>query len=124
MYALDRGEVPVGCVFVLNNEVIGRGGNRTNELFNATKHAELVAIDAILEEEAYTSSTFRECTLYDCRYVTCEPCIMCAAALALLHVKRVVFGCHNDRFGGNGSILSLQDAKYVPPIILYRCVSA
>ncbi|KAF0704455.1 hypothetical protein AaE_014924 [Aphanomyces astaci] len=108
--ALDRGEVPVGCVFVLDNEIIGRGGNRTNELFNATKHAELVAIDAMLEGDQYTAATLRDCTLY----VTCEPCIMCAAALALVQVKRVVFGCHNDRFGGNGSILSLHDPTAFP----------
>ena len=43
-------------------------------------------------------------------YVTCEPCIMCAGALSLLGIHRVVFGCKNDRFGGNGSILSLHSS--------------
>ena len=42
-------------------------------------------------------------------YVTCEPCIMCAYALNIAKVKGVVFGCENDKFGGNGSILSLQN---------------
>ncbi|RHY18172.1 hypothetical protein DYB28_001639 [Aphanomyces astaci] len=116
--ALDRGEVPVGCVFVLDNEIIGRGGNRTNELFNATKHAELVAIDAMLEGDQYTAATLHDDDHAHCRYVTCEPCIMCAAALALVQVKRVVFGCHNDRFGGNGSILSLHDPTYASSTIL------
>ena len=46
----------------------------------------------------------QECTVY----VTVEPCIMCAYALNLARVKRVVFGTHNDKFGGNGSILSLN----------------
>ncbi|KAF0720537.1 Aste57867_256 [Aphanomyces stellatus] len=108
--ALERGEVPVGCVFVLGDEIIGRGGNRTNELFNATKHAELVAIDAILEDPKFTADVFRDCRLY----VTCEPCIMCASALALLQIKSVVFGCHNDRFGGIGSILPVHDAEVLP----------
>jgi tRNA(Arg) A34 adenosine deaminase TadA len=44
-------------------------------------------------------------------YVTCEPCIMCAAALSLLHIKAVTFGCFNDKFGGAGSILSLHAAS-------------
>ena len=46
------------------------------------------------------------CTLY----VTCEPCIMCASALSLLGLKRVVFGCPNDKFGGNGSVMCLHEA--------------
>jgi tRNA(Arg) A34 adenosine deaminase TadA len=48
----------------------------------------------------------RRCELY----VTCEPCIMCAAALSLLRFARVTFGCPNDKFGGNGSILSVHDS--------------
>ncbi|KDO28023.1 hypothetical protein SPRG_06759 [Saprolegnia parasitica CBS 223.65] len=104
--ALERGEVPVGCVFVLGDRIIGRGGNRTNELFN---HAELVAIEAILDA-GHSSEVFRDCRLY----VTCEPCIMCAAALALVQVQSVVFGCHNDRFGGNGSIYALHTPNALP----------
>ncbi|OQS05945.1 tRNA-specific adenosine deaminase [Thraustotheca clavata] len=60
--ALDRGEVPVGCVFVKDNCVVGRGSNRTNELMNATKHAELVAIEAILEEHG--PQVLKDCDLY------------------------------------------------------------
>jgi tRNA-specific adenosine deaminase 2 len=51
---------------------------------------------------------FGSCDLF----VTCEPCLMCAAALGRLGVRRVVFGCHNDRFGGCGSILSLHEGAY------------
>ena len=47
------------------------------------------------------------------RYVTVEPCIMCASALAQLGIGKVYFGCHNDRFGGCGSVLNLNEAKYV-----------
>ena len=50
---------------------------------------------------------FRHCQLY----VTCEPCIMCAAALSSVRIGRVVFGCKNDRFGGCGSLLHLHKAE-------------
>ena len=52
-------------------------------------------------------------------YVTCEPCIMCAAALSLLRLRRVVFGCANDRFGGCGSVLAVHEQGVVP---CGRCV--
>jgi tRNA-specific adenosine deaminase 2 len=52
----------------------------------------------------YTEADFKNC----CLYVTCEPCIMCAAALAQIGIGRVVYGCANDKFGGCGSILNLH----------------
>ncbi|GBG75297.1 hypothetical protein CBR_g19929 [Chara braunii] len=109
--AFDRQEVPVGCVIVHNGEVIGAGSNRSNETRNATRHAELEAIDVVLEKlekdgssEEEASKKFQECELF----VTCEPCIMCAGALAILGIGQVIFGCQNDRFGGCGSVLSLH----------------
>mmetsp|Transcript_6832 Transcript_6832/g.10265 ORF Transcript_6832/g.10265 Transcript_6832/m.10265 type:complete len:177 (-) Transcript_6832:217-747(-) len=113
--ALGFGEVPVGCVFVykpntLDEEVIGVGCNQTNRSRNGTRHAELVAIDRILLEKGHSTEVFSECDLY----VTCEPCIMCAAALGRVGVRKVIFGCHNTRFGGNGSILSLHHESPSP----------
>jgi tRNA(Arg) A34 adenosine deaminase TadA len=75
--ALERSEVPVGCIFVHishtgEESIIGRGGNLTNATKNATAHAELVAIDEILKSQPV--DIFRHCELY----VTVEPCIMCA----------------------------------------------
>lgn len=49
------------------------------------------------------------------RFVTCEPCIMCAAALRDVEIKGVVFGCKNDRFGGCGSVLSVHSGRYALP---------
>ncbi|KAK0524958.1 hypothetical protein OC834_005341 [Tilletia horrida] len=120
--AMDHAEVPVGCVFVCAGEVIGQARNRTNELMNATRHAELEAIDAILtrfppqradfglhptssSSSSPSSNIFADTTLY----VTIEPCIMCGAALRELGIGRVVFGAGNERFGGNGSVLALHD---------------
>jgi pyrimidine deaminase RibD-like protein len=60
--ALHLNEVPVGCVFVKDNTIIQSGRNATNLKFNATRHAEFEAIDAILEK--YDKSVFRDCTLY------------------------------------------------------------
>eukprot|EP00898_Chlorokybus_atmophyticus_P007802 jgi/Chlat1/8022/Chrsp7S07761 len=101
--ALDRMEVPVGCVLVRDDEIISHGSNRTNETRNATRHAEMEAFDAAIAK--FGNVDWHKCELY----VTCEPCIMCAASLSILGVKRVYYGCGNDRFGGCGSILSLHE---------------
>jgi len=106
--ALTAKEIPVGCVFICQDSagkkrILSRGANKTNETRNGTQHAEMVAItDALMRGELVSSFVGAEL------YVTCEPCIMCAAALAKMGIKRVIFGCHNDRFGGNGSILSVH----------------
>ena len=107
--ALRNGEIPVGCVFVYtddnnNDVIIGKGTNRTNETRNGTSHAEIMALNDIMLSQGHDPSIIRRCDLY----VTCEPCIMCAAALSKLGIKKVYFGCHNERFGGNGSILSVH----------------
>jgi len=101
--ALEAGEIPVGCVFVScsSGEVLSRGSNLTNETKNGTSHAEMNCIKDMASRGIIDLS---DCELY----VTCEPCIMCAAALSMLQIKAVYFGCHNDRFGGNGSILSIH----------------
>lgn len=101
--ALAANEVPVGCLFVTahNNEVVAIGTNTVNETRNATRHAEMNCIDVIVERCRVrgedVATIFRDISVY----VTVEPCVMCAAALyEVLHVKRVVYGCKNDRFGG------------------------
>ncbi|KAL9233304.1 hypothetical protein vseg_008323 [Gypsophila vaccaria] len=109
--ALERLEVPVGCVIVKDGKVVASGSNRTNETRNATRHAEMEAIDDLLQQwqgdglsQSDVAKIFSECVLY----VTCEPCIMCAAALSYIGIKEVYYGCANDKFGGCGSILSLH----------------
>jgi tRNA-specific adenosine deaminase 2 len=103
--ALQKQEIPVGCVFIGPGDVVvARGSNRTNELRNGTSHAEMNAINQAAES-GLGADSFLNCELF----VTCEPCIMCAAAISRLGIKRVVFGCSNDRFGGNGSILDVHE---------------
>lgn len=98
--AFNRGEIPVGCVFVFNNEVIARGSNKTNETKNATRHAELICIDIVLEYAK--QNTLDPVKIFEniSVVVTVEPCIMCAAALHNLNAREVIYGCKNDRFGG------------------------
>ncbi|CAN1346253.1 tRNA-specific adenosine deaminase TAD2 [Linum perenne] len=115
--ALDSLEVPIGCVIVADGKVIASGRNRTTETRNATRHAEMEAIDPLLEEwkkaglsASQVAENFSKCSLY----VTCEPCIMCAAALSILGIKEVYYGCANDKFGGCGSILSLHSSNLQP----------
>ncbi|KAL6585541.1 tRNA(adenine34) deaminase [Orobanche minor] len=112
--AMDSLEVPVGCVIVEDQKVISSGRNRTTESRNATRHAEMEAIDVLLEQwqkngvrREEVSLKFSRCTLY----VTCEPCIMCAAALSIIGIKDVYYGCANEKFGGCGSILSLHTSS-------------
>lgn len=127
-HALERLEVPVGCVIVEKERVIASGSNRTNETRNATRHAEMEAIDSLLLQwqrdglsQSDLAKRFLECSLY----VTCEPCIMCAAALSFVGIKQVYYGCANDKFGGCGSILSLHSTSSEPSNIVeakgYKC---
>ena len=103
--SLKEGEVPVGCVFVLDEKVIAQSHNLTNATKNATTHCEVNCIRELSQRHPDLLQITRNCTLY----VTCEPCLMCAHALNLVKIKRVVYGCHNDKFGGNGSILSINN---------------
>jgi tRNA-specific adenosine deaminase 2 len=98
--AYEEGEVPVGCVFVYQGQVVAKGRNRTNETLNATAHAELVALK--------TMNSLVRTSQMDL-YVTVEPCLMCASALRQVGIKHVYFGCKNDKFGGCGTVFSLHN---------------
>lgn len=101
--ALDRGEVPVGCaLYTSTGLLLATGSNCTNERGDATAHAELIAMEELAEKFKSSDSTqTNNLTLY----VTCEPCVMCAAALVQSRLfSRIEFGCANPRFGGCGSV--------------------
>lgn len=108
--ALDNGEVPVGCLLVHQDQVIGRGRNQVNQTKNATRHAEMVAVDQLLDWCLHSNRDARGVCERTALYVTVEPCVMCTAALRLLHIAVVVFGCRNERFGGCGSVLDVASA--------------
>jgi len=97
--ALSEGEVPVGCVFAIGDEIICEGRNATNQRLTGEAHAEIKCIDQILL--SWPNLDWTRVALY----VTVEPCIMCAAALKILGVSKIIFGCCNPRFGGMGTVL-------------------
>ncbi|KAM5262453.1 tRNA-specific adenosine deaminase 2 [Ctenodactylus gundi] len=120
--ALGHTEVPVGCLMVYNNEVVGKGGNEVNQTKNATRHAEMVAIDQVLDwchQNGQSPSVVFEHTVL---YVTVEPCIMCAAALRLMKIPLVVYGCQNERFGGCGSVLDIASADLPNTGRPFQCI--
>jgi tRNA(adenine34) deaminase len=87
------GEVPIGCVIVLNNEVIAAAGNRTLGERDPTAHAEILAIR--LATEVVDSERLVDCDLY----VTLEPCTMCAGAISLARIRRLYFGAADPKGG-------------------------
>ena len=95
--ALD-GDVPVGAVIVRGNEIIARAANRTVRDQDATAHAEVLAI----REACRIAGSWRltGCTLF----VTLEPCAMCAGAIVLARMDRVVFAAWDDKAGMSGSV--------------------
>ncbi len=100
-YAL--GEVPIGCVIVHDNKIIGRGYNRRNTDKSTLSHAEIIAIRKA--SRAIGDWRLEEGTLY----VTLEPCQMCAGAIVQARIPRVVMACMNPKAGCAGSILNMFD---------------
>ncbi len=86
-------EVPVGCVVVSENRVIGKGHNLTETLHDVTAHAEMQALTAA--EQTLGSKYLRNCTLY----VTVEPCTMCAGAIGWAQITRLVYGADDEKRG-------------------------
>ena len=100
-YALN--EVPIGCVIVYEDKIIGRGYNRRVTDKNTLSHAELNAIKK-------ASKKLGDWRLDDCEmYITLEPCQMCAGAIVQSRIKKVYAGCMNPKAGCAGSILNLLD---------------
>ena len=99
--AQAQGEVPVGAVLVLNNEVIATGANHPIASHDPTAHAEIAALRA--GGRALSSYRLTDTTLY----VTLEPCVMCASAIVHARVRRLVFGAWDPRAGAAGSIVDV-----------------
>ena len=103
--AAERDEVPVGCVVVHDGIVVGRGHNQVEALQDATAHAEVLAIGAA--SNALGSWRLTDCTLY----VTLEPCAMCAGAIVLARLGRLVYGAADRKAGACGSVLDVIGEK-------------
>ena len=99
--AAQAGEVPVGCVITLGDQVVGQGRNRREAGRNALCHAEIEAIDQACRRLG--GWRLWQCTLY----VTLEPCPMCAGAIVNARIPRVVFGARDPKAGACGSVCNL-----------------
>jgi tRNA(adenine34) deaminase len=99
--AFDVGEVPVGAVVVHEGKVIARAHNQVELLQDATAHAEMLVIGAAAE--ALSGWRLEGCILYS----TLEPCCMCAGALFLSRISRLIWGAPDIRHGANGSFLDV-----------------
>lgn len=101
LLALERDEVPVGCVIICGTEVVGAGFNMRNSSKNVLAHAEIIAINQACRNMG--DWRLEGCTLY----ATVEPCPMCAGAILQARLDRVVFGADNKKAGCAGSVLDL-----------------
>ncbi len=101
--ALDHDDVPIGAIVVHHGEVIGSGHNERELRQDPTAHAELIA----LREAARSLVQWR--VLEAVLYVTLEPCAMCAGAIVLARIPRVVFGAADPKAGAAGSVLHVLD---------------
>lgn len=101
--APDHGDVPVGAVVVVSERVVGRGHNQVEGLGDPTAHAEILAIGA-------ASRTLGASRLTGAAiYVTMEPCSMCAGAIVLARLDRLVYGCPDPKSGYCGSLGNIAD---------------
>jgi tRNA(adenine34) deaminase len=97
----EKDEVPVGAVIVFQNKIIAKAHNQVEMLKDPTAHAEMIAITQATN--FLGSKWLQDCTLY----VTIEPCSMCAGALVLARITRVVFGAFDEKTGACGSIVNI-----------------
>ena len=101
--AEEAEEVPIGCVIVLNDEVIAKGHNLRETTENAIAHAEMIAID----QACKTLNTWR---LENAElFVTLEPCPMCAGGILMSRIKRVVYGAPDPKGGCAGTLMNLLE---------------
>jgi tRNA(adenine34) deaminase len=99
--ACEENEVPVGCVIVHSGRIVGRAHNQRERLNDPTAHAEMIAV-------TQASSALDRWRLSGCTaYVTIEPCTMCAGALVLARVDRLVFGARDEKAGACGSLYNV-----------------
>jgi len=103
--AYKRKEVPVGAVIVRDNRIIGKGYNQIESLNDPTAHAEIIAITAAAAN--LESRRLEDCTLY----VTLEPCTMCAGAIVLARIPRLVYGASDPKAGACGTLYDIVQDK-------------
>ena len=120
--ALKKNEVPIGAVVVYEDKIIGRGHNQVEGLNDPTAHAEIIAIGAAssyLNSWRLTGASL---------YVTIEPCVMCAGAIVLSRLDRLIFGAKDPKAGACGSLYNIvqnirlnHQVQIIPYILEQEC---
>jgi len=103
--AFEKDEIPVGTVIVYENRIIARAHNQIKLLKDPTAHAEMIAITqaaSYLQNERLINTTM---------YVTIEPCTMCAGAMILARIKKLIYGAKDPKTGAFGSVLDINKKK-------------
>ncbi|MDO8580640.1 MAG: tRNA adenosine(34) deaminase TadA [Candidatus Omnitrophota bacterium] len=102
--AAEKDEVPIGAVIVHSNKIIAKAHNQVETLKDPTAHAEMIAV-------TQAANTLGQKWLTDCTlFVTIEPCSMCAGALVLARIKKIIFGALDPKAGACGSILNIASS--------------
>ena len=102
-FALEDGEMPVGCVIARNGKIIARGHNAREKTNDPTAHAEIMAMRAAAQ--ALGSWRLDGCELF----VTLEPCPMCAGAISQARISRVIYGAADEKYGCAGSVYRIPE---------------
>lgn len=109
--AEENGDVPIGAIIVYENQIIGRAYNQREQLQDPTAHAEIIALT---QAAAFLESwRLHGCTMY----VTLEPCTMCAGALVLARIDRLVYGCDDPKTGAVRSLYNIVSDQRLNHII-------
>ena len=109
--AEENGDVPIGAVIVYQNQIIGKAYNQREQLQDPTAHAEIIALT---QAAAFLESwRLHGCTMY----VTLEPCTMCAGALVLARIDRLVYGCDDPKTGAVKSLYNIVTDERLNHII-------
>jgi tRNA(adenine34) deaminase len=113
--AEENSDVPIGAVIVHNNQIIAKAYNQREQLKDPTAHAEIIA----LTQAAAALESWR---LHDCTiYVTLEPCTMCAGALVLARIDRLVYGCDDPKTGAVKSLYNITQDERLNHIVDVTC---
>ncbi|MCP4396554.1 MAG: nucleoside deaminase [bacterium] len=120
--AYNEGEVPIGAVIVVENQLIASNHNRTEQRHDPLAHAEILVIRDACRVMDYERLAAAE------MYVTVEPCVMCAGALVLARIQRLVFGADNPKAGAIRSLYSVVDdsqlnhqMEVIPGVLQEEC---
>ncbi len=120
--ALESEDAPIGAVIVKGDNIIGSGYNQVEKNGDPSAHAEMIAIKEAVQNNGYKR-------LLDCDiYVTVEPCAMCAGAIVLARLRRIVFGAYDPKAGACGSLYNIPSderlnhkCEIVPGVLQEEC---